>query len=106
MSMMAAMVMSQHTTENSIFEPHNLVYYLEIFARPHTSSWNISACITDMTDFQMERMFTPIFILRSYVDVTEQWRLCFSGQCKPVGIANQAASFFGAEMSAGASYRF
>jgi hypothetical protein len=54
----------------------------------------------------MERMFTPIFILRSYVDVTEQLRLCFSGQCKPVVIANQAASFFGAEMSAGASYRF
>lgn len=106
MSMMAAMVMSQHTTENSIFEPHNLVYHLEVFARPHTSSWNISACITDMTDFQMERMFTPIFILRSYVDVTEDWRLYFSGQCKPVGIANQAASFFGAEVSAGASYRF
>lgn len=106
MSMMAAMVMSQHTTENSIFEPHNLVYHLEVFARPHTSFWNISACITDMTDFQMERMFTPIFILRSYVDVTEDWRLYFSGQCKPVGIANQAASFFGAEVRAGASYRF
>ena len=106
MSMMAAMVMSQHTTENSIFEPHNLVYHLEVFARPHTSSWNISACITDMTDFQMERMFTPIFILRSYVDVTEDGRLYFSGQCKPVGIANQAASFFGAEVRAGASYRF
>ena len=106
MSMMAALVMSQHSTENSIFEPHNLVYYLEIFARPHTSPWNISACITDMTDFQMERMFTPIFILRSYVDVAEHWRLYFSGQCKPVGIANLAASFFGAEVSAGASYRF
>ena len=106
MSMMAAMVMSQHSTENSIFEPHNLIYYLEIFARPHTSPWNISACITDMTDVQMERMFTPIFILRSYADVAEHWRLYFSGQCKPVGIANQAASFFGAELSAGASYRF
>lgn len=106
LSMAATTVMSQHSTENSVFEPHNLVYYLEIFARPHTSPWNISACITDMTDFQMERMFTPIFMLKSYVDIAEHWRLCFSGQCKPVGIANQAASFFGAEVTVGGLYKF
>lgn len=100
------MDLTSHSTDNGIFEPHNLVYHAEVFVRPHTSPWNLSFCVTDMTESQMERMFTPIFIVNSYVDLSPHWRLEMSEKCKPVGIANLAPSFFGAEGKIGARYRF
>ena len=100
------MDLTSHSTDNGILEPHNLVYHAEVFVRPHTSPWNLSFCVTDMTESQMERMFTPIFIVNSYVDLSPHWRLEMSGRCKPVGIANLAPSFFGAEGKIGARYRF
>ena len=97
---------STHTSETSVHEPHNLVYYLEVFARPHTSSWNLSACITDMTEYQMERMFTPMFIVNSYCNIGHHWRLRLRALCKPVGLSNYAPSFYGAEGTIGLNYRF
>lgn len=98
--------MSKHYSENGLNEPHNLVYRVEVFARPPESGWNISACVTNITDYQMERMFTPMFSLRSTVDIGRHWRLAFEGMCKPVGISNLVASFYGAEGRIGAMYRF
>ncbi len=100
------MDLSPHSSDNGIFEPHNLVYYVEISVRPHSSPWNLSVGITDMTEYQMERMFTPIFFAYSYVDLSPRWRLMIVGLCKPVGIANMAPSFFGAEGKIGAMYKF
>jgi hypothetical protein len=97
---------STHTSETSVHEPHNLVYYVEVFARPHTSSWNISACVTDMTEYQMERMFTPMFILNSYVNIGAHWRITARALCKPVGLSNLTPSFYGAEVRVGGYYRF
>lgn len=106
MSLASTMRMSHHSTENAILEPHNFIYHLEVFVRPHISPWNISLCVTDMTEYQMERMFTPVFILNSYVNLTDHWRFRMSVACKPVGIANMAPSFFGAQGCVGAEYRF
>ena len=97
---------SKHSSETSVHEPHNLVYYAEVFVRPHTSMWNLSACITNMTEYQMERMFTPMFILNSHVNIGSHWRITMRGLCKPVGLSNYAPSFYGAEGSVGAQYRF
>ena len=102
----AFMYMSKHSTENGINEPHNMVYRVEVFARPPEAGWNISARVTNMTEYQMERMFTPIFSLRSTVDIGRHWRLRFEGSCKPVGISNLTATFYGAEGVVGAMYRF
>ena len=97
---------SKHSSETSVHEPHNLIYYAEVFVRPHTSSWNLSFCATNMTDYQMERMFTPMFIVNSFVNIGPHWRLTLRGLCKPVGISNYAPSFYGAEGSIGIHYRF
>lgn len=98
--------MSKHSTENGINEPHNLIYRVEVFARPPESGWNISACVTNITEYQMERMFTPMFALRSTVDIGRHWRLTMEGLCKPVGLSNLTPSFYGAEGAIGAMYRF
>lgn len=102
----AFMDMSKHSTENGLHEPHNLIYRVEVFARPPESGWNISACVTNITEYQMERMFTPIFMLRSTVDIGQHWRLRIEGACKPVGLSNLVASFYGAEGVVGVMYRF
>ena len=97
---------SKHSSETSVHEPHNLIYYAEVFVRPHTACWNLSACVTNMTEYQMERMFTPMFILNSYVNFGSHWRLTIRGLCKPVGLSNYAPSFYGAEGTIGVHYRF
>lgn len=106
LSISAVIDMSPNSTENGIVEPHNLVYHVELFARPHTAPWNLSFGMTDVSECQMERMFTPTFMLNSYVSLTECWRLHVGARCKVVGIANMAASFFGAEVKIGGEYKF
>ena len=98
--------LSKHTAENGVSEPHNLVYRVEVFARPPQAKWNISAYVTNITEYQMERMFTPIFGLRTTADIKDHWRLVFEGRCKPVGVSNFVASFYGAEGVIGLMYRF
>ena len=98
--------LSKHTAENGVSEPHNLVYRVEVFARPPQAKWNISAYVTNITEYQMERMFTPIFGLRTMADIKDHWRLVFEGRCKPVGVSNFVASFYGAEGVIGLMYRF
>ena len=98
--------LSKHTAENGISEPHNLVYQVEVFARPPQAKWNISTYVTNVTEYQMERMFTPIFGLRTTADIKEHWRIIFEGRCKPVGISNLVASFYGVEGIIGLKYRF
>lgn len=39
--------LSKNTAENGISEPHNLVYRVELFARPPQAKWNISAYVTN-----------------------------------------------------------
>ena len=97
---------SKHSTETSVYEPHNLIYYVEVSVRPHTAGWNLSACVTNCTEYQMERMFTPMFIINSYANIGPHWRFTLRGLCKPVGISNYAPSFYGAEGSVGVQYRF
>lgn len=97
---------SVHTTENNLYEPHNFIYYVEIFARAHMSSWNISACITNLTEYQMDRMFTPHFIVNSYVHLDAHWCIKMQATCVPSGLGNYAPSFYGASIEVGAYYRF
>lgn len=97
---------SSHTSETSVHEPHNLIYYLEVFVRPCTSMWNLSVCVTDITEYQMERMYTPIFMVNSYMNIGSHWRITARGLCKPVGLSNYTPSFYGAEIAIGGHYRF
>lgn len=95
-----------HSTENNLYEPHTFIYYVEVFARPHTSFWNLSACITNLTDYQMDRMFTPHFIVNSYVHLDAHWCLKMQATCVPTGLSNAAPSFYGASIGMGGYYRF
>ena len=95
-----------HSTDNYVVEPFNLLYRLEVFCRPQNNNWNLSFVFTDIDDYQMERMWQPLFAIKAYYDVVEHWRLNFGVQCKPTGMFHLDATFYGANLRAGFSYRF
>jgi len=95
-----------HTDESYVVEPFNLMYRLEVFCRPQTNPWNLSFLFSNVDDYQMERMWQPLFGVRAYYDVVDHWQLNFGAQCKPTGMFHLDASFYGATLRAGFTYKF
>lgn len=95
-----------HSTANMIVEPFNLTYRLEVFVRPHTSPWNISACISNMTDYQIERLWQPMVMLGGYYNINDDWRVQLSALVKPTGNFHLNAIYYGCDVRAGFTYIF
>lgn len=95
-----------HSNETYVVEPFNLLYRIEVFCRPQNNPWNLSFMFSNVDDYQMERMWQPLFSLGAWYDVNNHWRLNFAAQCKPTGMFHLDASFYGAYLRAGFSYRF
>ncbi len=95
-----------HSTESIICEPFNVLYRVEGFVRPQTSPWNISLCVSNMDNYQIERVWQPMFMLGSWYDPTDHWRVRLYAECKPTGMFHLNATYYGAEVRVGAEYRF
>ena len=52
---------SWYSNETYIVEPFNLLYRIEAFCRPQDNNWNLSFLISNIDDYQMERMWQPAF---------------------------------------------
>lgn len=81
-------------------------YFLEVFGRPIDCNWNISVRMTNLGEFQIERMWNPIFSLAGRYDPAEHWRVNLKVDCKPAGMFNMTAGFFAVNVIAGVSYTF
>jgi len=97
---------SWYSNETFVVEPFNLLYRIEVFCRPQDNPWNLSFLITDADDYLWERMWQPLFGIGAWYNVTDHWRLNFGVQCKPAGMFNLDATFYGATFKTGFSYRF
>ena len=97
---------SVHNDETYMVEPFNFLYRVEAFCRPQDNPWNLSFMISNVDDYQMERMWQPLFMVGAWYDVTNNWRLNFGVQCKPTGMFHLDATFYGATARAGFTYRF
>ena len=95
-----------HSTESYVTEPFNLLYRLEVYCRPQANVWNLWFSFSNIDDHQMERMWQPLFGIGAWYDVTEHWRVLLDAQCKPTGMFHLDATFYGATVRAGFSYRF
>ena len=89
-----------------IAETFYFIYGLEVFVRPMDCNWNLSARISNFTDYQIERMYNPMFSIAGYYAPAEHWRIDARILCKPVGMFNMTASFFDAHGVVGFSYTF
>ena len=96
----------QHSNDAMILEPFDAVYRVEAFVRPQSAAWNISLCLSNMDNYQIERMWAPMFYLGSWYDITPHWRIRLSGKMKLAGMFHLNAHYYGAELRAGAEYRF
>ena len=97
---------SWYNDETFVVEPFNLLYRLEVFCRPQNNPWNLSFMFSNVDDYQMERMWQPLFSIGAWYDVKDHWRLNFGVQCKPTGMFHLDATFYGATFRTGFSYRF
>ena len=97
---------SWYNEESFVVEPFNLLYRLEVFCRPQNNNWNLSFMFSNIDDYQMERMWQPLFGIGAWYDINEHWRLNFMAQCKPTGMFHLDATFYGATGRVGFTYRF
>lgn len=97
---------SWYTDDNFVVEPFNLLYRIEVFCRPQNNNWNLSFMFSNIDDYQMERMWQPLFGIGAWYDINEHWRLNFMAQCKPTGMFHLDATFYGATGRVGFTYRF
>ena len=104
--LMADYDLSWYTTDTYMMEPFNLLYRVEVFCRPQANRWNLSFMVSNTDDYQMERQWQPLFGVGAYYDVTDHWRLDFGAQSKPTGMFHLDATFYGATLKAGFTYRF
>lgn len=95
-----------HANSNIIVEPFNICYKLEVFVRPQTSPWNISLCASNMTDYQIERVWQPIFMANGRYNIDEHWQVNLAALCKPTGMFHLNAKYYAAEVKAGFAYNF
>jgi len=95
-----------HTNDTYVVEPFNLLLRLEAFCRPQDNPWNLSFMLSNVDDYQMERMWQLLFGINAWYDVKDHWRLNFGVQCKPTGMFHLDAVFYGITARAGFSYRF
>ena len=97
---------SNELEQTMVVEPLDMVYRIEARVRPATSPWNISLCVSNMDNYQIERMWQPMFYLGGWYDVNEHWRVRLSGKMKLAGMFHLNAHYYGAEVRVGAEYRF
>jgi hypothetical protein len=94
------------TGDEMILEPFNVLYKVEAFVRPKTSPWNISLCIANIDQYQMERVWQPMFYLGGWYDINEHWRVRLSGKLKLAGMFHLNAHYYASEIRVGAEYKF
>lgn len=92
--------------DNAAFvaEPFNLLWNIEVHARPDSCAWNLGLRASNFDDFQIERFNQPIFTLMGRYDFNQHWRLFADVACKPAGVFHVTANFYGINTHLGFIY--
>lgn len=106
MRVMIPMPYDQSRGDELICEPFDAVYRVEAFVRPETSPWNISLCVSNVDNYQIERMWQPMFYLGGWYDITDHWRVRVAGKMKLAGMFHLNAHYYASEVRVGVEYRF
>lgn len=106
MRLMRPFALDYHSTEQMVAEPFILTYSLRVFVRPQSADWNLYFRLSDWDDFQIERVWSPIFGLGAWYDIDSHCRLGLMADCKPTGMFHLNAAFYAASALASFSYRF
>lgn len=97
---------TRNSGDELICEPFDVLYRVEAFVRPRTSPWNISLALANVDNYQIERMWQPVFYLGGWYDINEHWRVRMSGKLKLAGMFHLNAHYYASELRVGAEYKF
>lgn len=89
-----------------VCEPFDLLYRLEVYVRPATSVWNLSLALANVDEYQIERMWQPMFYLGGWYDIDGHWRISLNGKLKLAGMFHLNAHYYASEVRVGAEYKF
>jgi len=92
--------------DENVSEPVNLLYRIEVKARPATCRWNVSAGIANYSDYEYERTWEPMYFVRGRFNLNDQLRLHLRTDIKPSGAFHLTAHAWGVSVRAGVSYCF
>ncbi len=96
-----------HSASQIVYEAPHLLYGIEACVRPEsTSVWNLSLRFANFDEFQIERMWQPLFAIGGRYDINKNWRVLADVTCKPTGMFHLNASFYGIQTRAGFTYSF
>ena len=95
-----------HSEDEILVEPLGIIYNIEVFVRPQVSRWNLSFRFANFDDYQVERVWQPLFMIGGRFNPTEKLSVLLQAQCKPTAMFHLNASFYGAWARAGVAYRF
>ena len=95
-----------HSEDEILVEPLGIIYNIEVFVRPQISRWNLSFRFANFDDYQIERIWQPIFMLGGRFDPTDRLSILLQAQCKLAGMFHLNATFYDAKVRAGISYKF
>lgn len=95
-----------HGNDQIICEPFNLTYRVQAWVRPQESVWNIWFAVSNYDNYQIERVWVPMFYIGGEYKIDAHWQVNLQASCKPAGMFHLDASYYGADVRAGFNYRF
>ena len=97
---------SESGGDTFVCEPFDLLYRVEVNVRPTTSVWNLSLALSNVDDYEIERMWQPMFYLGGWYDINDHWRVSLRGKLKLAGMFHLTAHYYASEVRVGTQYRF
>lgn len=97
---------SESGGDTFVCEPFDLLYRVEVNVRPTTSVWNLSLALSNVDDYEIERMWQPMFYLGGWYDINDRWRVSLRGKLKLAGMFHLTAHYYASEVRVGTQYRF
>lgn len=91
---------------SKLTEPVCLAYRVSFSVRPQSSRWNAGGGVTNITPYECERTWQPLFFINGWYSISDRLRLNAQLTIKPTGMFHSAASFYGARATLGVSYSF
>lgn len=95
-----------HEENEIVGESISMHYSVEVFVRPQTSNWNLRMRIANYDDFQLERVWQPLFMIGGIYSPIEHLSVMAEVLCKPTGMFHLNASFYGIKGRVGVEWKF
>ncbi|MCQ2272453.1 MAG: hypothetical protein MJZ72_06680 [Bacteroidales bacterium] len=100
------MELDYRTNNSHVYEPFNILYRLAVNVRPQRSCWNLQIAVANYTDYEYERTWLPIFMLRGNYNFLNHFSAILDIDFKSAGKFHLNNQFWGVNVRTGIKYMF